>query len=219
MESFGVLLNVLCCFAILAGPMMVLSAPSTTEIPRADAARPSVESSKSKDTEKDPDCPWIHVARAEDAVQADKELSRNSSRSEEESAQDARRSKHTGDRRGDGFRLSYQRGPAVDLPSHDTTLPDSGAISARQAKRSTGDYRDYPASSSVTSGDDVARRSIDSSRQRGSGFKDDLGIAEYRFPPQNPYWYQRQYSNQRYRPNDRRDPYRNYLRYPVFPGR
>lgn len=216
MESLGVLLGVLCCFAILAGPVVVLSAPSTTEIPRANAARPSLEPSKPKNTENDPDCPWIHVAGVEDTVQAERELTRDSSRSKEESVQDARRSKHAGDPRGDGPpRSSRHRGPAVDLSSHDTTLPDSSAISARQAKRSTWDYRDYPAAS----GDDVARRSIDSSRRWGSDPKDDLGIAEYRYPPQYPYWYQRQNPNQRYRPNDRKDPYRNYLRYPVFPGR
>ncbi|XP_011140435.1 uncharacterized protein LOC105183778 [Harpegnathos saltator] len=217
----------LCSFAILTGLVFSVPSASTTDTPKIkDAARRIVDPFKSGNTENDPDCRWMHVDHLKDVdPHTEKEHTKDShtSRFEEGSVEDARPSRHTGDRReGDVPRPSYLRETAVDL-----SLPDMsavpGPISARTANQAEGRARDYgnPASSSIrnTPEDDVERRSIDSSRRRDANFEEDIELAEDRYRSQYPYWYQRQYPNQRYRVNDKRGPYRNYLRYPVFPGR
>lgn len=221
MERLGVLFSVLCSFAILTGPALSAPSASTTEISKVDAAR-RMDPLEAKNTRNDPDCPWLHVGHAGGEVQVERKLTGESTRSKEGSVQRARRSRRIGDPREDGVSRSGHREPAVDLVSHDT-LSVSDQLSARTTRRTARSTRDYrnPASSSVsnTSGDGVDRRSIDSSPRSGSDLKDDIGTAEDRYPSPYPYWYQRQYADRRYWPNDRRGPYRNYSRYPVFPGR
>lgn len=214
-----ILVGIVCCAAILAES--VFSAPSTTEMPVEDAARPA---DSSKDAGNHPHCPRSHVGHAEATVQAERRHRRDSSGINEGSVEDARRSKDTGlGRRGDAVsRSRHLKGSAEDLSSRDI-LPDPGVVSTRTARQAGSSIRDYEGprpSVKSTSGDDVAARRNIGSPRRGSDSKDDIGVAEDRYSrPQYPYWQQRQYPNQRYRANDRRDPYRNYPRYPVFPGR
>lgn len=82
----------------------------------------------------------------------------------------------------------------------------------RQAEKSnTG-------SSNPSSVENIESENIGSSQER-SNLESDLGVAEDRYRFQYPYWNRRQFASQRYRANDRREPFRNYLKYPVFPGK
>ncbi|XP_014470136.1 PREDICTED: uncharacterized protein LOC106742060 [Dinoponera quadriceps] len=215
MARLSVLFSVLCSFAILAA--FPASLASTTENPRGNAVH---RTGPSKNTEDESDCPWSHVGHVEKAYQAGEEFTKDSSRFNEGPSEKVRRSRYSEGRREDDVsRSSHQRRPVVDLSSHDI-LPNPDLISASQAGKSTGDHGNPASPVKSTFGDDVERRSIDSLRRRGPDLQDDIAVAEDRYRPQYPYRYQQQYPNQRYRANDRRDPYRNnYLRYPVFPGR
>lgn len=126
-------------------------------------------------------------------------------------------SKRFGDRKDDPFQSEHQREAIETVSSHDILL-DPGLIPrARLARRAEKSDADYP-SQKDTSGNAGDSEIIDLS-QRGPDREDDLRVAEDRRRFQYPYWYRGQPANQRYRINDRRDRYRNYLRYPVFPGR
>ncbi|GAB1866201.1 hypothetical protein CAJAP_07280 [Camponotus japonicus] len=82
----------------------------------------------------------------------------------------------------------------------------------RQAEKSnTG-------SSNPSSVKNIESENIGSSQER-SNLEGDLGVAEDRYRFQYPYWNRGQFANQRYRANDRRESFRNYLKYPVFPGK
>ncbi|KAL6267832.1 hypothetical protein P5V15_000904 [Pogonomyrmex californicus] len=122
---------------------------------------------------------------------------------------------------------TYREGSTVGLSSHDILL-DPGLISARpsrQAEKSDMNYSNLASIESISGDTSKSDQSVDSksivpSRVRSSNFKGDLGVAEDRYQPPYPYWYYRgQFPNERYRPYDRREPYHNYLRYPVFPGK
>ncbi|KAM0734588.1 hypothetical protein ACS0PU_011407 [Formica fusca] len=113
----------------------------------------------------------------------------------------------------------------VDLLSHDILLNPFDVISPHLTRLTRQDRKsdtDYSNPSSVKNNAelsiDIESENIGSS-QKGSDLEGDLGVAEDRYRFQYPSWYQRQFANQRYRTNDRREPYRNYLRYPVFPGK
>lgn len=121
---------------------------------------------------------------------------------------------------------NHEKEPSADLSSHDILLdPDLILVRLnRQTKRSNTDYS-KPASVENISRDvesnNDENRSIVTLKQN-SNPEGDLSVAEDRYQAPNPYWnphYRGQFPNQRYRTNDRREPYRNYWRYPVFPGK
>ncbi|XP_070156397.1 uncharacterized protein [Polyergus mexicanus] len=128
-------------------------------------------------------------------------------------------------RENDASPLNHEDRSNVDLLSHDILLNPFDVIPprltrlTRQNKKGDTDY------SNPSSVENSAELSIDmeneniGSLQKGSDLENDLGVAEDRYRFQYPPWYRRQFANQRYRTNDRREPYRNYLRYPVFPGK
>lgn len=86
----------------------------------------------------------------------------------------------------------------------------------RQAEKS--DSSNPPSIENISAESDIKNKNIGSSQEK-SNLEGDLGVAEDRYGFQNPYWYRGQFTNQRYRAYDRREPYRNYLKYPVFPGK
>lgn len=87
----------------------------------------------------------------------------------------------------------------------------------RQAEKSnTGSSN--PSSVENIAESDIESENIGSSRER-SNLESDLNVAEDRYRFQYPYWNREQFANQRYRANDRREPFPNYLKYPVFPGK
>ncbi|XP_012528064.1 uncharacterized protein LOC105832027 [Monomorium pharaonis] len=140
-------------------------------------------------------------------------------------AKDTQHSKHNEDHKDDAY---HKEGPAGILSSHDILLDPSliPARLSRQAEKIDVDYSNLASIENISSG--IEPNNHDESRKnvvplkRSSNFEDDLGVAEDRYPPPYPYWnpyYQRQFPNQRYRINDRREPYHNYWRYPVFPGK
>lgn len=137
---------------------------------------------------------------------------------------DTLHSRHNGDREGDAY---HKEGPSVDLSSYDILLDPSLILArlSRQAGKSDTHYSNLASIKNIS-------RNIESSNhnenrnpipsKRNPNFEDDLGVAEDRYQPPYPYrypYYREQFPNQRYRTNDRREPYRNYLRYPVFPGK
>lgn len=219
----------LCSLAVLTEGMSAGSLV-TTETARNDvhdAVEKSTEShradlTKPKNTENSSDCPWAD--RAKHASQVGEEATEDSSHSNKVSNASA-----IVDRIEDTKRIGYyeddvtQRSvrpqvPAVDLSSHDILL-DPGLISARLTRQAAENDASYsnPTSVEDTSGD---AGDVESDGSDDSDVEDDLGLAEDRYRSGYPYWYQRQFSNQRDRADNRRDPpYRNYLRYPVFPGR
>lgn len=124
-----------------------------------------------------------------------------------------------------------QTGSSVDLSSHDILLDPIAIRAKRQAETNEADFSSNIAlqnETSVSNDTETDDENINSSRWSSRTLENDLRVAEDRYPP---YWYQqqsrypspypshqRQYWNQRYR-NDRPEPYRNYPRYPVFPGK
>lgn len=136
---------------------------------------------------------------------------------------DAQYAKGTENRGDDASTSSHKDESDVDLSSHNVPLdshPD--LISARLTRQvEESDNTDYSNPSSVeniSAESDVESENIGSS-QESSDLEGDLGVAEDRYRFQYPYRYRRPFANQRYRANERREPYRNYLRYPVFPGK
>lgn len=140
-------------------------------------------------------------------------------------SKDTQHSRHNGSLEGDKY---HKDEPSEGLPSHDILL-DPGLISARLSRRAEEGDTDYSNPASIENiSNDVKSNNYDESRsaaasKRSLNYKSDLGVAEDRYPPPYPYWnpyyYRGQYPNQGYRINDRREPYRNYWRYPVFPGK
>ncbi|XP_072753460.1 uncharacterized protein [Anoplolepis gracilipes] len=109
----------------------------------------------------------------------------------------------------------------VDLSLHDIPLDPSDVILARPTRQDEKSNIAYSNPSSIENtniASDIENESIDSS-QGSSDLEGDLGVAEDRYRFQYPYWYRRQFANPRYQAYNRREPYRNYLRYPVFPGK
>jgi len=194
MRSFSDFFN-LCMLAILTGSILAGSTrmePSTDEDHRA----------KLKNARSNPECPRSNERHVKGTgSEIGERIAKDPPRFSEAASFD-----RIEDFRGEDLRSlnGPQRKTVVDPSSHDILL-DLGLIPARLARRAARGDADYPLRED-TPGD------IDSSL-RGS----DLGVAEDRY--RYPYWYQGQFENQRYRANDRRKHYRNYLRYPVFPGR
>jgi len=118
---------------------------------------------------------------------------------------------------------AYHTEESVDLSSHDILL-DPSLIPARLNRQAEKGDADYASIESISS--DVKFSNHDESRsvvpsKQSLDYEDDLGVAEDRFPLY-PYWnpyYRGNFPNQRYRANDRREPYSNYWKYPVFPGK
>ncbi|XP_071572195.1 uncharacterized protein [Temnothorax nylanderi] len=135
---------------------------------------------------------------------------------------DTQHLKHNGDREGDD-----KEEPSVGLSSYDILLDPSliPARLTRQARKGDADYSNLASSENVSG--DVEPNNYDENRsvissKRSANLESDLDVAEDRYQPPYPYrypYYRGQLPNQRYRANDRREPYRNYWRYPVFPGK
>ncbi|XP_011704286.1 PREDICTED: uncharacterized protein LOC105459743 isoform X2 [Wasmannia auropunctata] len=133
---------------------------------------------------------------------------------------DTQHSRRNDDREDDAY---HKEGPSVGLSSHDILLDPDGLIPARlsrQAEKGDANYSTLASidniSSHVKFNNDVVPP------KRNPSYEGDLRVAEDRYPPPYPYWnpyYRGSFPNQRYRANDRREPYRNYWRYPVFPGK
>lgn len=135
---------------------------------------------------------------------------------------DTQHLKHNGSREDNA---NHKKEPSIDLSSHDILLdPDLILVRlSRQTGKSNVDYSKLASVENISR--NVKSNNYDANRRIvtlkwDSNPKDDLSVAEDRYQP--PYWnpyYRGQFPNQRYRTNDRREPYRNYWRYPVFPGK
>lgn len=120
---------------------------------------------------------------------------------------------------------NHKEEPSISFSSDDILL-DPGLIPVRLNRQAKKDA-DYSNSASIENISSDESNNYDKNRnpvplKRSSQLEGDLDVAEDRYQPPYPYWnpyYRRQFPNQRYRPNDRREPYRNYWRYPVFPGK
>ncbi|XP_011050249.1 PREDICTED: uncharacterized protein LOC105143556 [Acromyrmex echinatior] len=110
--------------------------------------------------------------------------------------------------------------PSEDLSSHDILL-DPSLLSvrlSRQTEKRDANYSNLASiSSNVKSNNHDDSKSVLSSKWN-LNYEGDLSVAEDRYPSAYPY-YRKEFPNQRYRANDRRERYRNYLRYPVFSGK
>ncbi|XP_018375093.1 PREDICTED: uncharacterized protein LOC108768902 [Trachymyrmex cornetzi] len=112
---------------------------------------------------------------------------------------------HNEDKENDADRKEE---PSEDLSSHDILL-DPSLLPARLSRQTEkGD---------VKSNNHDDSRSILSSKWN-LNYEGDLSVAEDRYPSAYPY-YRREFPNQRYRANDRREHYRNDWRHPVFSGK
>ncbi|KAL6422660.1 hypothetical protein ACFW04_010714 [Cataglyphis niger] len=140
--------------------------------------------------------------------------------SSDNSTKDVQYTKRIENRRNDAPPSNHKDRSDVDLLSHDILLNPFNVISPRLTRQNKKSDMDYSNPSSVKNSAELSieNENIGSS-QKSSDFESDLGVAEDRYRYQYPYWYRGQFANQRYRANDRREPYRNYLRYPVFPGK
>jgi len=205
MKGLGDLFS-LCVFAILVGSILSDSTKMDSSTREGHRASPL----KLKNVRSNPECSL-----------SERHTKGTGSEIGERIAEDPKRSSEAAsfidcieDSRGeDDPRLGHQRQTAMDTSSHDILL-DPGLIPARLVRRAARSDTDYLPRED-TSGD---AGDIDSLLQGSDSGQDDLQVAEDR-RPQYPYWYRGQSENQRYRANDRREHYRNYLRYPVFPGR
>ncbi|EZA58594.1 hypothetical protein DMN91_009487 [Ooceraea biroi] len=209
------------CFAILAGSILVSSTTIDASTGDAhdtkDAENHHISPSKLEDAKNNSECPsntnllkgvtQIGERAVKDPSHSNK-VSNASTASFDSKSIETQHSKYIGDRKDDPFQLEHQQ-KAVNLSSHDILLDPALIRLVRQAEKRNADYPTHEDTSGNV-------ESIDLS-QRGSDLEDDLGVAEDR--RQYPYWYRGQPTNQRYRVNDRREHYRNYLRYPVFPGK
>lgn len=138
--------------------------------------------------------------------------------SSDNSTKDVQYTKRIENRRNDAS--NHKDRSDVDLLSHDILLNPFDVISPRRTRQNKKSDMDYSNPSSVENGAELSieNENIGSS-QKSSDLESDLGVAEDRYRYHYPYWYRGQFANQRYRANDRSEPYRNYLRYPVFPGK
>lgn len=233
MERISILSFNLCFFAVLVGSLHADSS-ATTETAKDGAYDVIRHADLLKNVENDSASSSVNE-NVKDAAQLEKYPAKGLSylnkasnalttsivRSPNSSVDDTdRHSERIGDQEGDASRSDRKEESAVDL-SHDVLL-DPTLIPARPVRQA-----DYTASIEDIPGDakshcNVERRNIDSSL-RSSDLESDLSVAEDRYQSpyrsQYPYWYRGQFPNPRYRTNDRREPYRNYLRYPVFPGK
>ncbi|XP_012231916.1 uncharacterized protein [Linepithema humile] len=242
MERLSILFFNLCFFAVLVGSIYADSSATTetskngaydigdVKIHHADLLK-SVEndsesSSMNENHVKDAAELGQHPAKGSSYPNKALDAFTTSVHSPSSSIDDMRHLGRIGNQEGDASRSDRKEESAVDL-SHNILLDPSliPARPARQAKKSDVDYttasiEDIPGD--AESHNNVESRSIDSSL-RSSDLEGDLSVAEDRYQSpyqaQYPYWYRGQFPNQRYRTNDRREPYRNYLRYPVFPGK
>lgn len=230
MERLSILFFNLCFFAVLVGSIYADSS-ATTETLKNDMGDVKTHNLL-KDIENDPECSLMNESHMKDAAQLEQHntvknpsyLSEASnafttSVSPSSSINNTQHSDHIKDQKGN--QSDRKQESIVDL-SHDILLDPSLTRSIREAEKSDVDYT----TASVEDIPDDAKshgnieRSIDSSLHN-SNLEGDLSVAEDRYQSQYPYWYrtQGQFPNERYRANDRREPYRNYLRYPVFPGK
>lgn len=126
-------------------------------------------------------------------------------------------------RKNDASPSNHKDRSDVDLLSHDILLNPFDVISPRVTRQNKKSDMDYSNPSSIENNAELSIENENiSSSQKGSDLESDLGVAEDRYRYQYPYRYRGQFANQRFanhRTNDRREPYRNYLRYPVFPGK
>ncbi|KYN42749.1 hypothetical protein ALC56_02551 [Trachymyrmex septentrionalis] len=110
--------------------------------------------------------------------------------------------------------------PSEDLSSHDILLDPSllPARLSRQIEQGNADYSNLASiSSDVKSNNHDDSKSVLSSKWN-LNYGSDLSVAEDRYPSAYPY-YRREFSNQRYRANGRKEHYHNYWKYPVFSGK
>jgi len=203
MKDLGNLFS-LCMLVILAGSIHA----DSTRMDSSGGEDYRASPSKLKNARNNPECPL-----------SERHMKGTGSEIGERTAEDFTRTSEAAsfidcieDSRGeDDPRPGRQWETVMDPSSHDILL-DPGLIPVRLVRRAARSDADYPQRED-TSGD------IDSSLQGSDSGQDDLGVAEDRHQSRYPYWYRGQSENQRYRMNDRREHYRNYLRYPVFPGR
>jgi len=244
MESLSLLFFNLCFFAALVGSIYADSdSTQTIETSKNSAYDMRDDKIYRADLPKsDSECSSINEHHVKDAAQLGQQSAKGPSylngatnafttlvvhSPSGSSIDDTRHSERIGNREDDASRSDRKEKSAVDL-SHDVPLNPNlmPAHPTWQAEKSDVDYR-TTASVKDTPGDtkshgNIKSRSIDSSL-RSSDLESDLDAAEDRYQSpyqsQYPYWNRGQFPNQRYRAGDRREPYRNYLRYPVFPGK
>lgn len=126
--------------------------------------------------------------------------------------------RHNGDREDDA---NHKDGLSIGLSSHDILL-DPGLIPARLNRQAEKDNSNLASIENISSDVITNNYKNKSVVPSNPNFESDLGVAEDRYQSPYPYWnpyYRGQLPNQRYRANCRREPYPNYWRYPVFPGK
>ncbi|CAL1676360.1 unnamed protein product [Lasius platythorax] len=216
MERLSIFFFSLFSLAVLAESTSAGSS-TTTETSRSNGCdarnvieKPHVDLLKSKGVKNDSECSLVNQSHVK-AVS----FSNNYTK-------DVQYTKRIENREDDASPSYHKDRSHVDLSSHNISLLDSSdLISARLSRQVEKSDMDYSNPSSVEdiSVEPVVESENIGSSQESSDLKGDLGVAEDRYRFQYPYWYRGQFANQRYRAYDRREPYRNYLRYPVFPGK
>lgn len=119
----------------------------------------------------------------------------------------------------------HKNRPPIGL-LHDILL-DPALISARLNRQAEKDSSNLASIANHSISSDVTTKSYNENRsvvpsKSNTSLESDLGVAEDRYQSPYPYWnpyYRGQFPNQRYQASYRREPYRNYWRYPVFPGK
>ncbi|XP_050463289.1 uncharacterized protein LOC126857679 [Cataglyphis hispanica] len=139
--------------------------------------------------------------------------------SSDNSTKDVQYTKRIENRRNDASPSNHKDRSDVDLLSHDVLLNPFDVISPRLTRQNKKSDMDYSNPSSIKNSAELSIENENMGSSQKSSDESDLGVAEDRYRYQYPYWYRGQFANQRYRANNRREPYRNYLRYPVFPGK
>lgn len=228
MERFSIFFS-LCFLAILVGSTPTDSSTETSRSNGYDARnvieKPHAGILKSKSLKNDSECSLVNQSDIKSAAQLGEQsalyLNKISNASTiptvsflDNYTKDVQYIKQIENREDNTSPSNHKNRSDGDLSSHDI-LP--GIILARLTRQVERNNMVSSNPSSV-SAKSVESENIGSSQER-SNFKSDLGVAEDRYRFQYPYWYRGQFANQRYRANDRREPYRNYLKYPVFPGK
>lgn len=241
MERLSIFFFSLFSLAVLAESTSAGSS-TTTETSRSDGCdarnvieKPHVDLLKSKGVKNDSECSLVNQSHVKGTIQIGEQsaaglyLNKISDAStipavsfSNNYTKDVQYTKRIENREDDASPSYHKDRSDVDLSSHNIPLLDSSdLISARLSRQVEKSDMDYSNPSSVEdiSVEPVVESENIGSSQESSDFKGDLGVAEDRYRFQYPYWYRGQFANQRYRAYDRREPYRNYLRYPVFPGK
>lgn len=228
MERFSIFFG-LCSLAILVGSSPTDSSTETTRSNGYVIGKPHADILESKSVKNDSESSLVNQSDMKGAAQIGERSALHLNEIPNASTiptvsflddctKGARCIKRIENREDDASPSNHKNRSNGDLSSHDIFPDIILARLTRQVERSNVDSSNPSSVENISAESVVESENIGSSQER-SNFKSDLGVAEDRYRFQYPYWYRGQFANQRYRANDRREPYRSYLKYPVFPGK